>query len=83
MYVYGQLTAPKPDRKAITVTPITPTRLNVFKENFELNQLLQYIKEVSFVSAIFDFITVKPRLIDREISNFLTHNFCIIRAPYT
>ncbi len=27
MYVYGQLTAPKPDRKAITVTPITPTLL--------------------------------------------------------
>ena len=31
MYVYGQLTAPKPERKAITVTPITPTRLKNLK----------------------------------------------------
>lgn len=29
MYVYGQLTAPKPERKAITVTPMTPTRLKI------------------------------------------------------
>lgn len=27
MYVYGQLTAPNPDNKAMSVTPITPTRL--------------------------------------------------------
>lgn len=27
MYVYGQLTAPNPDRRAMRVTPITPTRL--------------------------------------------------------
>lgn len=26
MYVYGQLTAPNPDKIAIKVTPITPTR---------------------------------------------------------
>lgn len=27
MYVYGQLTAPNPDSRAMSVTPITPTRL--------------------------------------------------------
>jgi hypothetical protein len=27
MYVYGQLTAPNPESRAMSVTPITPTRL--------------------------------------------------------
>lgn len=27
MYVYGQLTAPNPESRAMRVTPITPTRL--------------------------------------------------------